>query len=86
MLTFAQVDQDDDLAAARDATLLDTIDALDANPPTQEEVDRARSTRSSATPDVALNDSEPRRHRAERVGRSRRLALALLITATSSTT
>jgi zinc protease len=56
LLTFAQVDKDDDLSAAREA-MLETIDAMEDNPPTQEEVDRAvnalkRNTR------VVLNDSE----------------------------
>ena len=55
MLTFAQVDQDDDLATAR-STLLDTIDALEDNPPTQEEVTRAVNALKRNV-EVTLNDS-----------------------------
>ncbi|NBB93932.1 MAG: insulinase family protein [Gammaproteobacteria bacterium] len=55
MLTFAQVDQDDELATAR-ATLLDTVDALEENPPTQEEVTRAINALKRNV-EVTLNDS-----------------------------
>ncbi|WP_376694095.1 M16 family metallopeptidase [Wenzhouxiangella sp. EGI_FJ10409] len=55
LMTFAQVDRDDDLAAARQA-LIDTIDAVADNPPTQEEVSRAVNALKRNV-EVTLNDS-----------------------------
>ncbi len=56
LMTYAQVDQEDDLAAARNA-LIETIDALEENPPTGEEVDRAVNALQRNI-EVTLNDSE----------------------------
>lgn len=55
LLAFAQVDKDDDLAAARNA-LVETIDALAENPPTETEVQRAVNALKRNI-EVTLNDS-----------------------------
>jgi zinc protease len=55
LLTFAQVDQDDDLEAAR-AAMLEAIDAVEENPPTEEEVQRAVNAL-KRNAQVILNDS-----------------------------
>jgi len=55
LMAYAQVDKDDDLAAARKA-LIETIDALDDNPPVQEEVERAVNALKRNV-EVTLNDS-----------------------------
>ncbi|WP_376695109.1 M16 family metallopeptidase [Wenzhouxiangella sp. EGI_FJ10305] len=55
LMTYAQVDKDDDLSAARKA-MIETVDALEENPPTQEEVERAANALKRNV-EVALNDS-----------------------------
>ncbi|NEZ02975.1 insulinase family protein [Wenzhouxiangella sp. XN201] len=55
LMAFAQVDKDDDLAAARNA-LVETIDALEDNPPTETEVQRAVNALKRNV-EVTLNDS-----------------------------
>ena len=56
LMVFAQIDQDDDLSAARDA-LIETIDALEHKPPTGEEVERAVNALKRNI-ELTLNDSE----------------------------
>lgn len=55
LMAYAQVDKDDDLAAARDA-LVATIDALEDDPPTETEVQRAVNALKRNV-EVTLNDS-----------------------------
>lgn len=55
LMTYAQVDQDGDLEAAR-RVLLETIDALEANPPSEEEVRRAVNALKRNF-ELTLNDS-----------------------------